>query len=101
MKIPLGFTQIALTNAAALGLGSGSLGAIPAGVTFCEMTVDGNDVNLRDDGTDPTSGNGETVIKATSLVPYVYTGPVKKVRVIGKAGAATLNVSFYGVRSKQ
>ena len=83
---PYGFQVIAsLTTAKSL--------TAPKGALIALIQAEGADIRWRDDGTAPTAslgmflGNGQTL---------QYTGDLQTIKLIGAAGGATLNVSFYG-----
>lgn len=85
---PKGYAQIALTNSAAVGLGT-----IPSGATFAYIIVEGADARFRDDGANPTTAAGMPVYAGQE---YLFAGDLSVAKFISQqAAGSTLNVSFY------
>lgn len=87
---PLGFVQMTSLGSAI------ALADIPDGAQRAHITVEAQNVRLRDDGTNPTTAIGLQLIPAgTASQPYEYKGDLSAVRVIEEAGNAKMNVSYY------
>lgn len=84
---PLG--QQKLTN-----LSAATALTVPSGTRWCAITVEGQDVRLRDDGTAPDATTG-LLLKAGQQ-PWQYLGPPSAILLIQTAAGATVQVSFYG-----
>lgn len=85
VRTPMGYQQI--TNlSAATGL------TVPVGATVADITVEGNSVRYRDDGTAPTASVGMPLIQTQSLE---YTGSLAAIEFIQSGSGALLNVSYY------
>ncbi len=85
---PLGSQQIAaLTLAASTGL------TVPAGATFCAISIDTANVRWRDDGTAVTTSTGMRKIFGTD--PFWYYGDLNAIVFIAESGSPVLNVSYY------
>jgi hypothetical protein len=85
--VPLGYQQI--TSAAAMSF------TIPTGATMAFVTVSGNSVRYRDDGTAPTALLGVTLPVTTAGLPFLYQGTLSKIQFIPTTGSATLDVLYY------
>lgn len=86
---PLGYQQMtSLSTSSAVGLQG-----IPSSeqVQLTIIAVEGAGIRWRDDGTDPTSTVGMPV-NAGQTLPYV--GDPSKIKIIGQASGATVNVSY-------
>jgi hypothetical protein len=87
---PLGFVQMTSLSSAV------ALTSIPNGAQRAHITAEAQNVRLRDDGTNPTTGIGlQIIVAGTASQPFVYEGDLSAVRVIEEAGSAKLNVSYY------
>lgn len=88
--VPLGYQQIAgLTTSSAQGL------TAPTGATIAVITVSGNAIKYRDDGTAPTTTLGVTLPVTTSGLPFIYQGTLSKIQFISTTGTATLDILYY------
>ncbi len=85
---PLGHQQIT-------SLGSAVALTVPAGAQRALMSATGQNVRLRDDGTNPTTSVGIRIVAGT-WHPFLYEGDLAAVRVIQEAASATLDVAYYG-----
>lgn len=65
---------------------------VPAGAKYATITVEGNAVRWRDDGTSPTASVGTLVQAGTS---FTYSGPLSAIQFIQTAATATLDVNYY------
>lgn len=84
-QTPLGYQQItALASAAAL--------TPPAGATVAYVTVEGQAVRWRDDGTAPTASVGNPVPANAQLV---YSGNLAAIQFIQQTASAIIDVSYY------
>lgn len=84
---PIAGAQMGLTVVAATGL------TVPGGATTALISVEGQNVRWRDDGTNPTAGSG--MIMYAGAAPQVFSGNLSAVKFIQTAASATLNVSYY------
>lgn len=84
--VPLGFQNIADLSSA-VGL------TVPVGSTFALITVSGQAVRFRDDGTDPTDSVG--VVMPVDARPLEYSGNLNAIKFIETAASATLDVLYY------
>lgn len=86
---PVGtYQQMAVTVAA-------NLASVPAGATYAVISVEGNAIRYRDDGTDPTATVGMPVAVGGTVT---YDGALARLRLVAQAGTATVNVSYYAKR---
>ena len=86
---PVGaYQQQSVTTAA-------NLASIPSGATYAVLSVEGNAIRWRDDGTDPTATVGMPVAVGQTVN---YDGSLSKLRMIAQTGTATVNVSYYAAR---
>lgn len=83
---PLGTQK--LTPAAATGL------TVPSGTRFCLITVEGQNVRIRDDGTAPDAATGLLLLAGQQ--PWKYDGPPTALQLIQVAASATVTVNYYG-----
>lgn len=88
---PKGYSKITSLNTAK-GLGDGSLSGIPSGAVYCVLVATGQAIRIRDDGTDPTATEGLPIATNT---PYIYHGPLTKLKIIEQSASATVYVLFY------
>ena len=86
--IPLGYQQIS-APAAATPL------TVPAGARMALITVSGQSVRWRDDGTAPTAAIGVLLPVTTSGLPFQYSGTLTAFQVIQTAASATVDVAYY------
>lgn len=84
---PLGLLTMTLNSSVAQAL------APPAGATTVQISVAGNAVNYRDDGTPPTSSVG--IPAAAGLEFFLSQTNLANVKFIAQTGTATLTMSFY------
>lgn len=82
---PAGFEQLTSLNAAA-GL------TPPANATVAVFCARTQDVNYRDDGTDPTASVGITLKVG---VPFVYDGNLNAIKFFEATASAKLDVAYY------
>ena len=94
LHVAAGYEQLTLSTGAAT-----ALAAVPQPssnrifVTLAIITVEGNAVRFRDDGTDPTAAIGMPIPIGGA---YVYTGDLSKLRFIRQsATSAVINVLYY------
>jgi hypothetical protein len=85
--VPLGYQQI--TSSAAMSL------TVPTGATIAVITVSGNTVKYRDDGTVPTASLGVTLPVTTAGLPFGYHGTLSKIQFFPTTGSATLDILYY------
>lgn len=90
---PIGYTQITV-GGAAVGLGSGSLGAIPVDTIMALIEVEAAAIRWRDDGTPPTANVGMPLYPNQEF-QYSVAGGFSQIQFIAQSGTATLNVTFY------
>lgn len=84
-QTPLGYQQItSLSSAATL--------TVPNGATVAYVTVSGQAVRWRDDGTAPTATVGVPVAVGAQLV---YSGSLSAIQFIQQAASATIDVVYY------
>ena len=83
---PLGYVQITSLSAAV------GLGTVPDGARIALIHAEAKDVRWRDDGTDPTSTVGMTLVAGAD---FLYTGDFSAIKFIETAASAKLNVSYY------
>lgn len=86
-SVGLGYSQITSLSSAV------GLGTIPAGATRALITVEGQPVRWRDDGTNPTTSVGMP-LAAGDIIDY--DGNLSALKFIETASGAKLNVYFYG-----
>lgn len=91
---PLAYAQLSVTSATSLAAASGGV-ATPAGTTRVQLSVEGNGIRYRDDGTNPTSSVGMPVAAGGSVD---YDGDLSALRVVSQTGTATVNVVYYAKR---
>jgi len=83
---PLGHQQLtALSSATGL--------TAPNGAVVALLSVQGQDVRIRDDGTAPTSSVG-VVLKANQQ-PWAYDGDLNSLQIIETAPSATVDILYY------
>lgn len=85
---PKGYQQITtLSSAQAL--------TVPGGSTSAVVTVEGQAVRFRDDGTNPTASVGMPIAVGGS---YTFNGAadLAALKFIEQAASAKLNISYYG-----
>lgn len=83
---PIGFETFAATTATGLTPTSGAKGAI--------VTVDGDALRWRADGTSPTAAVG--MYLADGAAYEVGTSELGSIEFIAVAGSATVSVTYYG-----
>lgn len=83
----LGYAQITDLSAA-VGLPN-----VPALATTVIVTVEGQNVRWRDDGTAPSATVG--MLAKTTDSPLFYSGPIRNIKFIEVTGGAKLNVAYY------
>jgi hypothetical protein len=66
--------------------------SVPVGATVAFMSIEGANVRMRDDGTNPTSSTGVLFLIGG---PWPYQGPLAAAQFIQTAATATINVCFY------
>lgn len=67
---------------------------VPAGAIYAYMTVEGDSVRWRDDGTDPTAAVG--MLMSATTEPWFYAGDLDKIEFIcAGLGGSTVSVSYY------
>lgn len=82
---PLGYQQItSLSSATAL--------TVPTGATVAYVTVEGQGIRWRDDGTNPTASVGAPVSLSQQLI---YFGNLAAIKFIQQAASATIDVEYY------
>lgn len=84
---PLGCAQIT-SLAAAAGL------TPPTGATLVVMSIEGQPVRYRDDGTNPTATVG-VLLPVSTGAPWSYSGPLASIKFIQTAPTAIIDVCFY------
>ena len=85
--IPNSSQQIsALTTAAPL--------TPPVGASLAVITVTGQSVRYKDDGTAPDATHG-VIIPVTTLAPFYYWGDLAAVRFIQTTAGAVMDVLYY------
>lgn len=67
-------------------------GGIPTGAGLAALTIEGQTVRMRDDGTAPTASVGLLLPVGG---PWPYQGALAKVQFIQSGGPATIDVCFY------
>lgn len=85
---PLGSQQIGASP-----LASSQTLTVPAGATFCAISVDTANVRWRDDGTAPTASTGMRKIFGTD--PFWYYGDLNAIAFILESGSPVLNIAYY------
>ena len=80
----------------AKGLANGVGAAIPANARYALVQAIDNDVNWRDDGTAPQTGN-QGGFRLVANDSFLYTGDLKKIKFIESVSGSTadVNVVFY------
>lgn len=85
VSVPVGYQQITpLTAATAL--------TVPARASYAVITVEGQPVRWRDDGTNPTASVGNPLPVGATLI---YDGNLAAIKFIQTAVAGTINVAYY------
>lgn len=82
---PLGYQQLSVSSSAS-GL------TVPTGATFCVISVEGEPVRWRDDGTTPTSTVGMPLQVGQQLS---YSASLSAIEFIAQTGSATLDIAYY------
>jgi hypothetical protein len=85
---PLAGGQYGLSTTTSVGL------TLPAGAAFAQITVEGQSIRLRDDGTAPTSSVGQGPFSPGSIL-VLKGASLGAVRMIGVAAGGTINVAYY------
>jgi hypothetical protein len=67
--------------------------APPAGATIVQISISGNDVNYRDDGTNPTSSVGIPASAGNEF--FLIRTNLANVLFIAQTGTSTLTLSYY------
>ena len=93
--IPLGYTSLDDVSASK-GLEDGTGGAIPANARFALVQAIDNDVNWRDDGTNPVVGN-QGGFRLVADDSFLYSGNLQALEFIESVSGSTadVNVMFY------
>lgn len=86
-EAPRGYAQVVGVAAAA------NLPSPPADADLAVITVTGQNIMWRDDGSDPTTTVGN-LIKTTDS-PFEYRGNLNGFRMIQVSATATVNVTYY------
>ena len=73
-------------------LGSAATLTVPTGALRALLTVEGQSIRLRDDGTAPTASVGLLLPVGG---PWPYNGPLSAVRIIQTAATATVDLCYY------
>lgn len=89
----LGYGQVT-SVAAATGFAAIAGGTIPEGTEFVEVTVSGQAVRWRGDGTNPTAAIGMPL--AAGSTRFFTQQQLAAVRFIEQVASATLDCTFYG-----
>lgn len=82
---PLGYQQI-------VGLVAATALTVPPGATVADITIEGQPIRYRDDGTAPTSTVGMLLYQSQS---FRYIGSLSAIKFIQTAATATLDISYY------
>lgn len=85
--IPKGHQQ--LTPSAATGL------TVPDGAKYAAIRTTGQNIRIRDDGTNPTALIG-LVIGTGDVNPFWYVGNLHELKMVQVAASATVDVLYYG-----
>jgi hypothetical protein len=88
---PLGYSKIT-SLASAVGLGSGTLGAIPSGAVNVTISCSSGNVRWCDDGTNPTATRGMPLLDGQTIQ---YVGTLSAFLVIASNLSPTFDISFY------
>lgn len=83
---PLGCQQITSLSAAA------GFASVPTGATLASLSVEGEPVRYRDDGTNPTASVG---LLLPAGGPWPYQGSLSAIKFIQTTASATIDVCFY------
>lgn len=83
--VPVGYAQLSVTAA------QGLTGA-PTTARLLMLTIEGNAIRWRDDGTAPTAAIGMPLAVGSTLS---YDGPPSALQIISQTGTATVNVAYY------
>ncbi len=89
---PLGYCALSVGAVTAVTLASCS-GGIPSGASIVSITVEAQNIRIRDDGVSPTASVGTPIFQGQN-VPY--SGNVlSQLSFIAEAGTAAVNLLFY------
>ncbi|MDE3023032.1 MAG: hypothetical protein KGI54_14485 [Pseudomonadota bacterium] len=86
--VPVAPSQMALSVSST----SATTLTVPAGVLYANITVEGEGIRWRDDGTNPTATVGQPVPVGAMLTYYANPS---NLRIIAQQGTATIDVSYY------
>lgn len=87
-RTPLGYQQITTVSAA-------TALTVPTGAKEAIITVEGQAVRYRDDGTDPTATVGMPLAVTGTGQPLDYTGTLSAIKFIEQTSGAKLNILYY------
>ena len=92
---PIGYDSLDDVSTAK-GLANGAGAAIPANARYALVQAIDNNVNWRDDGTDPVNGN-QGGFRLVANDSFLYTGNLYKIKFIESTSGSTadVNVVFY------
>ena len=90
LLVPVAGSQEALGVVAATAL------TPPVGSTIATITVEGQSVRYRCDGTNPTAASGSLLVVTSTQLPFVLAvNPLTACKFIQTAATATLDVEYY------
>lgn len=82
----MGYQQISGPSNSAL--------TVPAGARVCVITVTGQSVRYRSDGTNPDSTHG--IVIPVGLAPYLFQGDLSTVRFTQSSATAVMDIEYLG-----
>lgn len=82
----LGYQQISGPSNSAL--------TVPAGARACYITVTGQSVRLRSDGTNPDATHG--ILLPVGLAPFLFQGDLNTVRFTQTSATAVMDIEYLG-----
>lgn len=88
---PYTYTPLGCQQITSLGSATG-FSSIPTGATLVSMTIEGQPVRMRDDGTAPTTAIG---LLLSVGGPWPYSGSLSALQFIQTAASATIDGCFY------
>lgn len=90
--VPNGPVQVVAGGQYGLTVVSSTSLTVPTGATVAIITVEGQSVRYRDDGTAPTASTGMLLAAGTTLI---YTGTLASLEFIQTTATATIDVAYY------
>ncbi len=101
MTFPAPSPPLGVVTLSSISTATGFGDELPAAALFAVISVEGNPVRYRDDGTAPTASVGVLLPETSaSGAPWVYASPagLKAIEFIPTTGSATVTAAFYGER---